>query len=192
MINNDIKSKNIENISMEISKKPKKAGRPKKWDKIKPEEVYELARQGLGVMDVCRGLNNGKGVGWDTFNTARAKNPDISDAYDRGLSESVKFVNGKLLDTINEGSIQAIQFFLRNKRPEEWNKDQRQQTDIRISLSDVLQDAKQRINSSSATQTVKRLDDSIDKGKGIFLDNKGTDKNNDSESLSPSKSKSES
>ena len=77
---------------MEISKKPKKVGRPKKWDKIKPEEVYELARQGLGVMDVCRGLNNGKGVGWDTFNRARAKNADIADAYERGLSESVKFV----------------------------------------------------------------------------------------------------
>ena len=72
---------------MEKNKKSKKAGRPKKWDKIKPDEVYELARQGLGVLDVCRGLNDGKGVGWDTFNLARAKNSDISDAYDRGLSE---------------------------------------------------------------------------------------------------------
>ena len=176
---------------MEISKKPKKAGRPKKWDKIKPEEVYELARQGLGVMDVCRGLNNGKGVGWDTFNRARAKNSDIADAYERGLSESVKFVNGKLLDTISEGSIQAIQFFLRNKRPDEWNKDQRQQTDIRISLSDVLQDAKQRINDSSATINIIDVKAQEQKGEQhevTFLDNKGTQNNNDSDTtLSPSK-----
>ena len=180
---------------MEISKKPKKAGRPKKWDKIKPEEVYQLARQGLGVMDVCRGLNNGKGVGWDTFNRARAKNSDIADAYERGLSESVKFVNGKLLDTINEGSIQAIQFFLRNKRPEEWNKDQRQQTDIRISLSDVLQDAKQRINSSSATINIIDAQEVDTTEEGIFLDRNESQKeikNNGSESLSPSKSKTES
>jgi len=173
---------------MEISKKPKKAGRPKKWDKIKPDEVYELAKQGLGVMDVCRGLNNGKGVGWDTFNRARAKNSDIADAYERGLSECVKFTNGKLLDTISEGSIQAIQFFLRNKRPDEWNKDQRQQTDIRISLSDVLQDAKQRINNSSASINiidVKAQEQKGEKEEVTFLDNKGTD-NNDSDSLSPS------
>ena len=174
---------------MEAKKKPgRKAGRPKKWDKIKPDEVYELARQGLGVMDVCRGLNNGKGVGWDTFNRARAKNSDISDAYERGLSESVKFVNGKLLETISEGSIQAIQFFLRNKRPDEWNKDQRQQTDIRISLSDVLQDAKQRINDSSATINIIDVKAQEQKGEQhevTFLDNKGTD-NNDSDSLSPS------
>jgi hypothetical protein len=106
----------------------------------------------------------------------------------------VKFVNGKLLDTINEGSIQAIQFFLRNKRPDEWNKDQRQQTDIRISLSDVLQDAKQRINSSSATINiidVKAQEQKGEKEEVTFLDNKGTE-NNGSESLSPSKSKSES
>ena len=183
---------------MEISKKPKKAGRPKKWDKIKPEEVYQLARQGLGVMDVCRGLNNGKGVGWDTFNRARAKNADIADAYERGLSESVKFVNGKLLDTINEGSIQAIQFFLRNKRPEEWNKDQRQQTDIRISLSDVLQDAKQRINDSSATINIIDVKAQEQKGEEhevTFSHRKDSEKeikNNDSDSLSPFKTKTES
>jgi hypothetical protein len=183
---------------MEISKKPKKVGRPKKWDKIKPDEVYELARQGLGVMDVCRGLNNGKGVGWDTFNRARAKNSDISDAYERGLSESVKFVNGKLLDTINEGSIQAIQFFLRNKRPDEWNKDQRQQTDIRISLSDVLQDAKQRINNSSATINIIDVKPQEQKGEEHEVafshrnDSEKEIKNNGSGSLSPSKTKTES
>ena len=180
---------------MEISKKPKKAGRPKKWDKIKPDEVYELARQGLGVMDVCRGLNNGKGVGWDTFNRARAKNSDIADAYERGLSESVKFVNGKLLDTISEGSIQAIQFFLRNKRPEEWNKDQRQQTDIRISLSDVLQDAKQRINSSSATINIidaQEVDTTEEISFSHRKDAQKEIKSNGSGSLSPSKKKTES
>jgi hypothetical protein len=41
-----------------------------------------------------------------------------------------------------------------------------------------------------ATQTIKRLDESINKGKGIFLDNKGTE-NNGSGSLSPSKKKTE-
>lgn len=175
---------------MEKNKKPKKAGRPKKWDKIKPDEVYELARQGLGVLDVCRGLNDGKGVGWDTFNMARAKNSDISDAYDRGLSESVKFVNGKLLDTINEGSIQAIQFFLRNKRPDEWNRDQRQQTDIRISLSDVLQDAKQRISISSEDKDYiegQKLDIKELEAKDHFPTNKKDTKNSSKSDISSPK-----
>ena len=104
----------------------------------------------------------------------------------------MKFVNGKLLDTINEGSIQAIQFFLRNKRPDEWNKDQRQQTDIRISLSDVLQDAKQRINDSSATINIIDAQEVDTTEESIFLDNKGTDNNNGSDSLSPPKIKTES
>ena len=62
-----------------------------------------------------------------------------------------------------------------------------------FSLGDVINSAKERI--PNATQTIKRLDESIDKGKGIFLDRKdspGELKNNGSDSLSPSKSKSES
>ena len=89
-----------------------------------------------------------------------------------------------------EGKETSAIFFLKNRDPDNWKDRNILETNHTINLSHVINSAKERI--PNATHKIKRLDESIDKGKGIFLDNKGTDNNNGSDSLSPSKTKTES
>lgn len=133
-------------------KTPKKRGR--KAININPDEVYQLASTGMGIMDICRNLNDGQGVSWDVFDKHRKKKKEISDALERGQSASVKFVNSKLMESIDEGSVQSIQFFLRNRRPDEWNKDQKQTVEHTLNLNDVLSGARQRIVNSPSNRII--------------------------------------
>ena len=137
-------------------KTPKKDNKPIKKVGRKPinidaDEVFELAKTGMGIMDICRNLNNGRGVGWDVFNKHRKKKKEISDALERGQSASVKFVNSKLMESIGEGSVQSIQFFLRNRRPDEWNKDQKQTVEHTVDLNKIINVAKDRLGDNMAT-----------------------------------------
>ena len=88
-----------------------------------------------------------------------------------------------------EGKETSAIFFLKNRDPDNWKDRNILETNHTINLSHVINSARNRMGDT--TQTAKRLDESIDKGKGIFLDNKGTE-NIDSGSLSPSKTKTES
>jgi hypothetical protein len=59
------------------TKKRAKLGR--KRIKIEAEEIYDLAKSGLGIMDICRLCNKGKGIGWDLFKRLREdKNTGIA------------------------------------------------------------------------------------------------------------------
>ena len=89
-----------------------------------------------------------------------------------------------------EGKETSAIFFLKNRDPDNWKDRNILETNHTINLSQVINSAKDRIPDTS--HTIKRVEQSIDKGGITFLDNKGTQKNNDSESLSPSKSKTES
>jgi hypothetical protein len=132
------------------TKKRAKLGR--KPIKIEAEEIYDLAKSGLGIMDICRLCNKGKGIGWDLFKRLRDdKNTGIADALERGMSESVKFVNYKLMESINDGSVQSIQFFLRNRRPEEWNHDNKSTVEHTIDLASIISDRRSALSHSTGT-----------------------------------------
>ena len=64
-------------------------------------------------------------------------------------------------------------FFLKNRGEGVASWSDVQKIENTFSLGDVINSAKERI--PSATQTAKRLDEPINKGKGIWLDNKGTE-----------------
>ena len=121
-----------------------------------------------------------------------------SDKFDTmlrlGKIDAVKSVSNALFDSAigknGTPNVNARIFFLKNRGEKVADWSDVQKIENTFSLGEVITSARNRVG--DASHTIKRLDDSIDKGKGIFLDNKGTDKNNDSESLSPSKSKSES
>ena len=133
------------------AQKPKKR-RGRKPIKIEASEIYELAKSGLGIMDICRLCNKGKGIGWDLFKRLREdKNTGIADALERGMSESVKFVNYKLMESINDGSVQSIQFFLRNRRPEEWNHDNKSTVEHTIDLASIISDRRSALTHSTGT-----------------------------------------
>ena len=150
-------------------KKAKKRGR--KAINIDHNEVFALAKTGMGVMDICRNLNGGQGVSWDVFDKHRKKKKEISDALERGQSASVRFVSSKLMESIEEGSFQSIQFFLRNRRPHEWNKDQKVSVEHTVDLKNVIDNARERLENDQAniieakTVDIKEIQVSRSSGK---------------------------
>ena len=170
---------------MEAKKKP---GRKRiTFTEEQLEEIKHLA--GLGVSESA--IADKMGVSLSTI-ARRKRDSDKFDTYIRaGKLKSVAEVSNALYDSAtgrngNPPNVSAQIFFLKNRggKVAEWSDVQK--IENTFSLGEVIDSARQRI--PNATQTIKRLDESIDKGKGIFLDNKGTQKNNDSDStLSPSK-----
>ena len=121
-----------------MSKMP--SGKPgRKKIVIDAEQVELLASQGLGIMDICRTL----GIGWDTFNKNRKRKKEISDALERGKAKGMKVATFKLMEQIHEGNFQAIQFYLKNRSPDEWS--DRQEVKHTLNLKDALTNASARI-----------------------------------------------
>jgi len=106
---------------------------------IDAEQVELLASQGLGIMDICRTL----GIGWDTFNKNRKRKKEISDALERGKAKGMKVATFKLMEQIHEGNFQAIQFYLKNRSPDEWS--DRQEVKHTLNIKDALTNASARI-----------------------------------------------
>ena len=121
-----------------MSKMP--SGKPgRKKIVIDAEQVELLASQGLGIMDICRTL----GIGWDTFNKNRKRKKEISDALERGKAKGMKVATFKLMEQIHEGNFQAIQFYLKNRSPDEWS--DRQEVKHTLNIKDALSNANARI-----------------------------------------------
>jgi len=155
------------------------------------EEIKHLA--GLGVSESA--IADKMGVSLSTIARRKRDSDKFDTTLKAGKLKAVAEVSNALFDSAtgrngNPPNVSAQIFFLKNRGEGVASWSDVQKIENTFSLGDVINSAKERI--PDATQTIKRLDDSIDKGKGIFLDNKGTQKNNGSESLSPSKSKSES
>tara|TARA_R100001163_G_scaffold50630_1_gene38076 strand:- start:105 stop:611 length:507 start_codon:yes stop_codon:yes gene_type:complete len=168
---------------MEAKKKP---GR--KAINLDHNEIERLAGMGLNERQICASL----GINPSTL-TRKKHIKSIKNALEKGRAKAIAQVSSKLFDNAIEGKETSIIWFLKNRDPDNWKDRNILETNHTINLSHVINSAKERI--PDATQTIKRLDESIDKGKGIFLDRKdspGELKNNDSGSLSPSKSKTES
>ena len=121
-----------------MSKMP--SGKPgRKKIIIDAEQVEMLASQGLGIMDICRTL----GIGWDTFNKNRKRKKEISDALERGKAKGMKVATFKLMEQIHDGNFQAIQFYLKNRSPDEWS--DRQEVKHTLNIKDALSNANARI-----------------------------------------------
>tara|TARA_B100001939_G_C16850648_1_gene577294 strand:+ start:543 stop:953 length:411 start_codon:yes stop_codon:yes gene_type:complete len=124
---------------------------------IDAEQVELLASQGLGIMDICRTL----GIGWDTFNKNRKRKKEISDALERGKAKGMKVATFKLMEQIHEGNFQAIQFYLKNRSPDEWS--DRQEVKHTLNIKDALTNANARIiNGETLEQETLNLKDAKD------------------------------
>ena len=160
----------------------KKPGR--KAINLDHNEIERLAGMGLNERQICASL----GINPSTL-TRKKHIKSIKQALEKGRASAIAQVSSQLFNNAMEGKETSAIFFLKNRDPDNWKDRNILETNHTINLSHVINSAKERI--PNATQTIKRLEDSIDKGKGIFLDNKGTE-NNGSGSLSPSKTKTES
>ncbi len=125
-------------------KPPKKVGR--KPINIDIAKVEALASQNMGVMEICRTL----GVGWDTFNKNRKRKSELSEAYERGRAKGLERATFRLMEQIDDGNFQAIQFYLKNTDSDKW-KDRQEVVNATINLNDVLTGAKDRLVDSVAT-----------------------------------------
>ena len=160
----------------------KKAGR--KAINLDHNEIERLAGMGLNERQICASFINPSTL------TRKKHIKSIKHALEKGRAKAIAQVSSQLFNNAMEGKETSAIFFLKNRDPDNWKDRNILETNHTINLSHVINSARERI--PSATQTAKRLDEPINKGKGIWLDNKGTDKNNGSDSLSPSKTKTES
>ena len=119
-------------------KVPKKRGR--KPIVIDYDRVEYLASLNLGIMDICRSL----GVGWDTFNKHRnRKNSELADALNRGKAKGLQLATTKLMEKIQEGEFNAIQFYLKSADRETWA--EKQTVEHTLNIKDALTNANARI-----------------------------------------------
>ena len=164
---------------MEAKKKP---GR--KAINLDHNEIERLSGMGLNERQICASL----GINPSTL-TRKKHIKSIKHALEKGRASAIAQVSSQLFNNAMEGKETSAIFFLKNRDPDNWKDRNILETNHTINLSHVINSARERI--PGGAQTAKRLDESIDKGQSIFLDNKGTGKNG-SGSLSPSKTKTES
>ena len=119
------------------TKTPKRRGR--KPINIDYAQVEHLASLNLGIMSICKALD----IGWDTFDKHRKKkNSELSEALERGKAKGLQRATSKLMEKIEDGEFQAIQFYLKSADREKWA--ERAEINHSINLAHILEEAQAR------------------------------------------------
>ena len=76
-----------------------------------------------------------------------------SELFERYLKEGrtkalTDVANALYVNATVENNVQAQQFFLRNRKPEEWNKDQKVQVEHTVDLKNVIDNARERLDNN--------------------------------------------
>ena len=109
-------------------------------------------------MDICRSL----GIGWDTFNKHRTKkNSELSEALNRGKAKGLQLATTKLMEKIQDGEFNAIQFYLKSADRDTWS--DKQTVEHTLNIKDALSNANARIiNGEVIEQETLNLKDAKD------------------------------
>lgn len=133
-------------------------------DQIK--QVEHLAALNMGVMDICRSL----GISWSAFDKNRKKKQEINDALERGKAKGLQRATSKLMEKIEDGEFQAIQFYLKSADREKWAERQIE-VNHTLNLAHILEEAQARTRiidlpraEAPTARAVERLENI--KGKG--------------------------
>ena len=121
-------------------KTPKKRGRKAlilTQDQI--NQVEHLASLNMGIMDICRSL----GISWSAFDKNRKKKQEINDALERGKAKGLTRATSKLMEKIEDGEFQAIQFYLKSADRERWA--EKAEISHTLNLSEIISSANARI-----------------------------------------------
>ena len=144
------------------TKIPKKRGR--KPIIIDHERVEYLASLNLGIMDICRSI----GVGWDTFNKHRnKKNSELADSLARGRAKGLQLATSKLMEKIEDGDFNSIQFYLKAADRDTWA--EKTQVDHNLNLAGILDSARARVIDHAPTPELPPRK----RASGGDIDNKG-------------------
>ena len=139
-----------QNNSIMEQKTPKKRGR--KTINIDYDRLEYLASLNMGTMDICRNL----GISWDTFDRNKKRKAEFADALQRGKAKGLQRATSRLMDKIDDGEFQAIQFYLKNADSDNWA--DRQEVNHQLNLSSVLQEAQGRIIEGERVKEVEIKD----------------------------------
>jgi uncharacterized FAD-dependent dehydrogenase len=91
-------------------------------------------------MSICKALD----IGWDTFDKHRKKkNSELSEALERGKAKGLTRATSKLMEKIEDGEFQAIQFYLKSADRERWA--EKQEHTHTLNLSEIISSANSRI-----------------------------------------------
>ena len=131
-------------------KTPKKRGR--KIINIDYDRLEHLASLNMGTMEICRNL----GISWDTFDRNKKRKAEFADALQRGKAKGIQRATSRLMDKIDDGEFQAIQFYLKNADSDNWA--DRQEVNHQLNLSSVLQEAQGRIIEGERVKEVTNAD----------------------------------
>jgi nucleotidyltransferase/DNA polymerase involved in DNA repair len=140
----------INNSSIMEHKTPKKRGR--KTINIDYDRLEYLASLNMGTMDICRNL----GISWDTFDRNKKRKAEFAEALQRGKAKGLQRATSRLMDKIDDGEFQAIQFYLKNADSDNWA--DRQEVNHQLNLSSVLQEAQGRIIEGERVKEVEIKD----------------------------------
>ena len=135
-------------------KTPKKRGRKAlilTQDQI--NQVEHLAGLNMGVMDICRSL----GISWSSFDKNRKKKQEINDALERGKAKGLTRATSKLMEKIEDGEFQAIQFYLKSADRERWA--EKAEISHTLNLSDIISSANARIIEHQADELPSARED---------------------------------
>ncbi len=116
-----------------------KAGRKK--IELNPDKVKRLAAQGLSQKQIAKAM----GVAWGTLNANRKRSKKFNDAYEQGVALGISEVTSSLYDQALGGNTVASIFFLKNRDEKRWRDKIETTHDHRLSLSNVLDSAKNRL-----------------------------------------------
>ena len=153
----------MQNTAVMEQKTPKKAGR--KRINIDYDQLEHLASLNMGVMDICRSL----GISWDTFDRNRKRKADFEDAYQRGKAKGLKIATSKLMEKIQDGEFQAIQFYLKNTDSDRWA--DKQEVNHNLNLSNILTEANTRIIEGKKVETLEKKEQFLLKDADTSNDN---------------------
>lgn len=133
-------------MTKKTAKNPKGAGRKKLI--IDYKKLEEIGGKGLSEAQIASVL----GISWHTLRNRKRDSLNFSKALEKAKAKDILEVSNALfINATEKNNVQAQQFFLRN-RSENWKADD--VIEHKISLKDVLNDAKGRIIDMKATNGV--------------------------------------
>ena len=138
------------------TKTPKKRGR--KPIVIDYDRVEYLSSLNMGIMDICRSL----GIGWDTFNKHRIKkNSELAEALNRGKAKGLQLATSKLMEKIQDGEFNAIQFYLKSADRDTWA--DKQTVEHTLNIKEALSHAQSRMKVINHQETQQLSLKDVDK-----------------------------
>ena len=94
----------------------KRGPKPFEFTETVLENVQKYAAQGNTLADISHNI----GIHYDTFNEHKKKNPDITEALEKGKAQGRAIIINALFKKAQSGNLGAMCYWLNNKASDKW------------------------------------------------------------------------